>query len=133
MFSQFFLLSLAVAKALAMPLEAETASPLGVFDLPTVQATFDKVQAGIDKMVKDVNAFTGDKAGMDVIVADSTEIQSILTEGVAKIKASPAMAIADALGILGPVGTLGSKVDEIVNALAQKKADLEKAGVAATV
>ena len=122
----FLAIGLAAARATALPVEADSSSPLTPFDLPTVTGTFDKIQSSIDKMVSDINAFTGDKASMTGIVADSADIQKVIEEGVTKIKASPAMGLMDAIGILAPVTTLGNKVDEIVNALASKKTDLEK-------
>jgi uncharacterized membrane protein YeaQ/YmgE (transglycosylase-associated protein family) len=103
------------------------------FDLPAVQNTFNDIQAGIDKMVADVKAFTGDKAAINPIVADSEAILTIIREGADKVAKSPAMGLMDAISVLGPVSTLSAKVDEIVMALAEKKEKITGAGAAGLV
>ena len=96
------------------------------FDLPAVTDTFNAIQSGIDKMVVDVKAFNGDPQQLVAIQTDSDAILKTIADGTDKVAKSAAMGIMDAIGVLGPVGTLSSKVDEIINALAEKKELLTK-------
>jgi len=117
--------------AVAAPTVAGTMAPL---DLVSVTDTFNAIQAGIDKMVANVKAYTGDSAAqVAAIQSESDNVLKIIRDGTDKVAKSPAMGIADAIGILGPVGTLSSKVDEIINALASKKEVLTKNNLASVV
>jgi len=117
--------------AVAAPTVAGTMAPL---DLVSVTDTFNAIQAGIDKMVANVKAYTGGSAAqVAAIQSDSDNVLKIIRDGTDKVAKSPAMGIADAIGILGPVGTLSSKVDEIINALASKKEVLTKNNLASVV
>jgi hypothetical protein len=102
----------------AAPIVAGT---LNTFDLPAITDTFNAIQGGIDKMVTDVKAFTGDPQQLVAIQEDNDAILKIINDGTDKVSKSTAMGIMDALGILGPTGTLASKVDEVIAALADKK------------
>jgi hypothetical protein len=106
------------SSVMATPIPAEQTK----FDLPTVQSTFNDIQAGIDKMVAGTKAFDGsNKEAIAGLLADSGVVLAAISSGADKVKASPAMTITDAVSILGPVSTLSSKVDEIVQALAAQK------------
>jgi hypothetical protein len=125
------ILSLTFASmAVAAPTVTGTMAPL---DLVSVTDTFNAIQAGIDKMVANVKAYTGGSAQVAAIQSDSDNVLKIIRDGTDKVAKSPAMGIADAIGILGPVGTLSSKVDEIINALASKKEVLTKNNLASVV
>jgi len=101
-------------------------APARTFDLLAVTDTFGLIQTQIDKMVNDVKAYTGDPSGLAAIQEDSDTLAKIIGEGTAKVKASPAMGLMDAINVLGPVGVLSSKVDEIIFALAFKRTEFEK-------
>jgi Hydrophobic surface binding protein A len=103
------------------------------FDLQSVTDTFNAIQSGIDKMVNDVKAYTGDPQQLKAIQDDSDAILKTINDGAAKVAASPAMGLMDAIGVLGPVGTLSSKVDEIIMALATKKETFTKMNLASLV
>jgi Hydrophobic surface binding protein A len=126
-------IALVASVAVASPIEVTVLDSLTTFDLPAVQAVFNSVSASIDKMISQVKEFDGDTAKMEPILAASTEIMNGLKEGTQKIASSPAMGIADALGILTPVGAMASKVDEIVTALSAKKDVFEKANIVSVV
>jgi hypothetical protein len=128
LFQSFLGLGLLAMASIAAPSGAEQAGFLAPMDMPTVQSTFDKITAGINKMVASVNAFDGDAAKLDPILADAAAIAKDVSDGARTIKGSPAMGIADVLGILGPTMSMQQKVQEIVNALNAKKAEIEKAG-----
>jgi Hydrophobic surface binding protein A len=102
------------------------------FDLPAITSTFNNIQGGIDKMVGDVKNYKGTES-MPAMLASSQGILDALKEGTAAIAKSPALGLMDAIGILGPVGTLSSKVDEIILALAEKKEILKGLGVSSVV
>jgi len=125
--------ALLATAVVAKPIDTTTLDVLAPLDLPTVQTVFTAVQEKIDKMVAQVKEFTGDTKQMEPILAASSDILAALNDGAGKISSSPAMGIADALGILGPVGTMASKVDEIVSALTVKKETFDKASVTAVV
>jgi hypothetical protein len=125
------LISLTFASmAVAVPV---VASNMGKFDLPAVTETFNNIQNGIDKMAQDVRAYKGDPQQLAVIQSDSDALAQIIDQGTAKIKASPAMGLMDAINILGPVGTLSSKVDDIITALASNKDTFAKMNVNSVV
>jgi len=92
------------------------------FDLVSITDTFTAIQGGIDKMVAAVKSYTGDPAQLVPIQNTSDDILKIIQDGTAKVASSPAMGLMDAINVLGPTGTLSSKVDEIIMALAEKKA-----------
>jgi hypothetical protein len=97
-----------------------------VQDLQSVTDTFNAIQAGIDKMTDSVKAYTGDPAQLAAIQGGSDDLAKIIDAGTAKVAASPAMGLMDAINVLGPVGTLSSKVDDIIIALATKKETFTK-------
>jgi hypothetical protein len=95
-------------------------------DLPSVQATFEAIQNGIDKLITDVRAYTG--GPHTAFVADADAILSAIKAGTEKVAKSPAMGITDAIAILAPVGVLSSKIEEVVGVLATQKEVLNKGG-----
>jgi len=115
------------AAALAAPLEASTQ------DLPTVQEVFGSIKGEIEKMVASVNAFDGSAAKISSITKDSKSIEDIINKGAAKIGKSKAMALMDAVGLLGDVGGMASSVGSVTSALSAKRPDIEKAKAGATV
>jgi len=115
------------SSALATPINSAK------MDLPSVQATFDNIQQGIDKMISHVKIFKGEKDVLDAIIADSNGILAAIAEGTEKVAKSPAMGITDALNILAPVQILASKVEEVVLVLASKKETIGKAQADAAI
>jgi hypothetical protein len=124
-------LGLLATMAAAAPVEASAAA-LGAVDLPTITNVLDKIQAGINTMVIKVNAFDGSAQQAAPLVADSQALITEMANGAQTIVGSN-MGIMDAIKVLAPVQQLGSKVDEVVNALVQKKSEIEKAGLASAV
>jgi hypothetical protein len=116
--------------AVAVPAIASTREK---FDLPAITDTFTNIQNGIDKMAQDVRAYKGDPQQLAVIQTDSGSLQKIIQDGTAKIKTSPAMGLMDAIGVLGPVGVLSSKVDDVITALASNKETFTKMNVGGVV
>jgi hypothetical protein len=90
--------------------------------------TFDHIFTALDSMTVDINAFKGDMAGVDLIVADAQVAQKAISKGAAQIKASPSMTIPDIINILGPVTVMQSRVAEIVDTLSKQKVAITKAG-----
>jgi len=124
---------LAASAAIASPIQDATYEFQAHQDMISMMETFDHVFTGIDTLVVDTNAFAGDKAGVDKIMVDANVVQKAIQAGTAKIKASKAMSIADLINILGPVTVMENKVGEIVDTLAKKKPELEKAGASAQI
>lgn len=124
-FKSLFTLGLA-SVAVAAPAMTAAQKAQSAQDLATVQAVFNDVQAGIDVMVQAVKTYTGEPAALASIQSGSDNLMKIINDGAKKVAASTAMGLADAIGVLGPVSTLGSKVDEIVLALAEKKETFTK-------
>jgi Hydrophobic surface binding protein A len=122
-----------VLAAVATPLEAVAYNTLVAFDLPTVQASFNQIQASIDKMITKIKDFDGETEKMEPMLSAATEILNGIKEGTSKIASSPTMGIMDALGMLTPVGTMASKVDEVVAALTAKKEVFDKLAITAVV
>jgi hypothetical protein len=121
-----------VTAAIAAPAFNTVNVPLRTYsvqDLQSVTDTFTAIQGAIDKMVEAVKGYNGDPAALAAIQTGSDDIKKIMDEGAVKIAASPAMGLMDAINILGPTGTLSSKVDDIVIALASKKEDFIKANL----
>jgi hypothetical protein len=116
------------AIALAAPAQQMTSEYLGHLAMIDMTETFDHIFTALDGMVADINAFKGDMAGVDLIVADAAIVQKAITKGAAQIKASPAMTIPDIVNILGPVTVMQSRVGEIVDTLSKQKVSITKAG-----
>jgi len=125
-----------VAVAIAAPVFNAANVPLRNYstqDLISVTDTFTAIQNGIDKMVDAVKAYNGDPAALASIQQFSDDLKKVIDDGTAKVAASPAMGLMDAISVLGPTGTLSSKVDDIVIALATKKEEFTKANLAEVV
>jgi hypothetical protein len=115
-------------------IEASNLIPVSVADLPTIQGVFEKIQAGIDNLVKVVNAFTETDIAASVPILDASKALLVtIADGGPAISKSPALGLLDAISVLGPVSTLSNKVDEIITALDTKKAAFEKAGLKVVV
>jgi hypothetical protein len=122
-----------VGVAVASPLDAAARNTLIPFDLAAVTAAFTNIQANIDKMIELTKAFDGDTEKMEGMMTASSDILAAINDGTAKIAASPTMGIADALGVLGPAGTMATKVDDIVAALLAKKDVFDKSSITPVV
>jgi len=129
-FKSIPLIALMATGALSTPINNVDSA---VLDLPTVTEAFTTVSGYIDKMIALVNNFTGDTTQMEPMLTANTDILKALEDGTAKIKASPSMGISDALSILGPVGSMVGKVDEIITALTNKKAVFDETGTSPVV
>jgi len=133
LFRSIVSIGLAASVASAAPLEAAEAGLLAPFDMPTIQAAFDKISAGIDKMVAEVNAFEGDKSKLPSIIAASDAIEAEVRAGTAAIRKSPAVGFADIITILGPSTAMQAKIESVVSALNGKKEVIDKAGASKDV
>lgn len=109
----------------AREMTAEYQSHLAMIDLTE---TFDHVFTALDVMSVHVKKFTGDMAGVDLIVANAANVQKAISKGAAQIKASPGMALPDVINILGPVTVMQSQVAGIVDELGKQKAAITTAG-----
>ncbi|QDS68048.1 hypothetical protein FKW77_009720 [Venturia effusa] len=122
------LIAALAAVALAAPareISSEYQSHLAMIDLTE---TFDHIFTALDAMTAHVTKFSGDMAGVDLIVADAAVVQKAIAKGAAQIKASAGMTAPDILNILGPVSVMQSQVGGIVNDLGKQKAAITAAG-----
>jgi len=132
LFKHVFAATLATS-TLAAAAPVESLYTMAPFDMKPITDAFNAIKANIDKMVGSVSSFDGDKGKLPAIVAASKEIQNAVTTNAAKINQAPALEIMDLLSIISESNNLGTKIDEIVNALARKKAEIQKAGASKTV
>ena len=130
---RIFLLASIATSAIAAPIQEETNNALVQRDLATVQQVFNSIMATIDKMVGVVEKFDGSPDQLVAVQTASEEILKIMDEGTQKIKSSPTMGLMDAINIITPTGTLGGKVDGVIQALGSKKAEFDKLNVSAVV
>ncbi|KAF2665596.1 hypothetical protein BT63DRAFT_69495 [Microthyrium microscopicum] len=128
LFKNGLIVAVVAQAAIAAPLQQHTTTLMVPADMPTIQENVDKVLSGIDKIIGDIKAYSPEKKDLTALLADSAAILSALADGTTKIKASPALGVADVLSILTPVGSLDTKVADVASALKDKKADFEKGG-----
>ncbi|TLD14773.1 hypothetical protein E2P81_ATG09763 [Venturia nashicola] len=116
------------ALALAAPTRKVNAEYQGHLAMIDLTETFDHLFTALDAMTAHVTKFSGDMAGVDLIVADADSLQKAIQKGAAQIKASRAIAIPDIINILGPVTVMQSQVGGIVDELGKQKAAITTAG-----
>lgn len=116
------------ALALAAPAQQMTSEYLGHLAMIDLTETFDHIFTALDAMTVHVTKFTGDMAGVDLIVADAGNVQKAISKGAVQIKASPAISIPDIINILGPVTVMQSQVGGIVDELSKQKVAITTAG-----
>ncbi|KAE9963397.1 hypothetical protein BLS_009336 [Venturia inaequalis] len=114
--------------ALAAPAREITSEYQGHLSMIDLTETFDHLFTALDAMTVHVTKFSGDMAGVDLIVADAAILQKAITKGAAQIKASPTMGVPDIINILGPVTVMQSQVGGIVDELGKQKDAITKAG-----
>lgn len=101
--------------------------------LADVQAAFDKIQANIATMVAKINAWDGQPGSVTPVMDESKALLATIKSSATAVQGSSAIGLMDAVGILGPVNVLSSKVDDVVTALLTKKGQFDTAKMSGQV
>lgn len=123
-----FILGLSASVAFAAPTENGATQDLAERTLQDLDAAFDHIFTGLDKLNADVIAFSGpvDAAKLE---ASNKAIEEAINQGGVAIKASKSMSIPELLNILDPVTVMQNAVAETVNTLGKYKNKLTAAKV----
>ncbi|QDS77077.1 hypothetical protein FKW77_007335 [Venturia effusa] len=97
--------------------------------LSDVQAAFDKIQANIATLVAKINAWDGQASSVQPIMDDSKKLHETIQSSATAIQGSSSIGLMDAVGVIGPVNVLSTKVDDVVTALLTKKGQFDAAKV----
>jgi hypothetical protein len=96
-------------------------------DLPTIQGGLNKVESKIDELTALAKTFEGDAVKAVPILESAAVILQTLKEVTTSISSTDALGLIDSITILGTVYTLNTAVDNLVNALIDKKPMFDKA------